>query len=353
MQLSLPPTPDEEHCSLLIRRSLAVIRAATDDILSTVAANAYGFSQGQASQLMRTFEETEVLCRRCQHCLTQCSARATAAAAAVDMVPAASAEREQLAAEIRAATRHFHDVAAAARSAMSQLGRCTSWSARHGPALAWPHAAQTSQRASWDQLYALPATPRVGGRVEESSPEKVLSAGCNVGSSRRVLPAAAQRAVSPPGERSPAASAALALWRSRDEELFPSPPGAQAARQQQGESGSFAVAARALGPRRADERGGGGGGGGARGEAGGELAPRQLARRLQAELRRLQGCTAELGELLQGCVWQACSLRTRSAHAPHTLCTPSAHPLHACALGASALAHCSAARAAGLHDRGR
>ena len=228
MQLSLPPTPDEEHCSLLIRRSLAVIRATTDDILSTVAANAYGFSQGQASQLMRTFEETEVLCRRCQHCLSQCSARATAAAAAVDMVPAASAEREQLAAEIRAATRHFHDVAAAARSAMSQLGRCTSWSARHGPASAWPHAAQTSQRASWDQLYALPATPRVGGRVEESSPENVLSAGCNVGSSRRVPPAAAQRAVSPPRERSPAASAALALWRSRDEELFPSPPGAQA-----------------------------------------------------------------------------------------------------------------------------
>ena len=78
--LSLPPTPDEEHCSLLIRRSLAVIRVTTDDILSTVAANAFGFSQGRAGQLMRTFEETEVLCRRCQHCLTQCSARATAAA---------------------------------------------------------------------------------------------------------------------------------------------------------------------------------------------------------------------------------------------------------------------------------
>ena len=50
-------------------------------------------------------------------------------------------------------------------------------------------------------------------------------------------------------------------------------------------------------------------------------------------LRRLQGCTAELSELLQGCVWQACSLRTRSAHAPHTLGTraasPSAHAVHA------------------------
>ena len=77
-RLLLPPTPEEQHCAGLIRRSLEYICATTDEILATVAANAFGFSEGASRQLTQMIEETEVLCRRCDHCLVQCSSRATA-----------------------------------------------------------------------------------------------------------------------------------------------------------------------------------------------------------------------------------------------------------------------------------
>ena len=290
MVLRLPPTPEELQVARLVRRSLSVIEETTTEILATVAANAFGFSEGAARRLTLIIEETAVLCRSCEHSLAQTQSRAATAAAAVGCVAAVDEERQLLTTEVTKATRTFADVSAAARSAMSQVGDSDEVTAERC-------RQRKQKRANWEQLYAL---------QPEAASAEAATATAGEPSSSEAEPAAAPAvpASSSFEARAPLSpSSALSLWQNREPDVFDSPPGALEARAAAlGEVGAFTEVDRV----HAKHMGRGGGGSGGRGggrRGGGAPRPAELARKLRAELQRLQALTAELEQLMQQCVW--------------------------------------------------
>jgi cobalamin biosynthesis Mg chelatase CobN len=121
--ISLPPTPSDLEKVELVQRSLVLIKQATDDIMTSASSHAYalsGIPEAVERDLAQRIAGTATLCRRCEHCLSQCNPRAIAAMTSRDLV----AETAQFKAQ-------FEAVAHAAKTALAQVRAAASVSRKN------------------------------------------------------------------------------------------------------------------------------------------------------------------------------------------------------------------------------
>jgi hypothetical protein len=160
--ISLPPTPSDLEKVELVQRSLVLIKQATDDIMTAASSHAYalsGIPEAVERDLAQRIAGTATLCRRCEHCLSQCNPRAIAAMTSRDLV----AETAQFKAQ-------FEAVAHAAKTALAQVRAAASVSSLGGGAngVGGGAAAASSQQAAWQELFALEtASDRADARAAE------------------------------------------------------------------------------------------------------------------------------------------------------------------------------------------
>ena len=160
--ISLPPTPSDIEKVELVQRSLVLIKQATDDIMTAASSHAYalsGIPEAVERDLAQRIAGTATLCRRCEHCLSQCNPRAIAAMTSRDLV----AETAQFKAQ-------FEAVAHAAKTALAQVRAAASVSSLGGGAngVGGGAAAASSQQAAWQELFALEtASDRADARAAE------------------------------------------------------------------------------------------------------------------------------------------------------------------------------------------
>lgn len=206
-KLSLPPTPSDLERIELIERSLSLIQRSTHDVMSAVSAHAFeGFSENTEHELTQHIADTRLICRRCEHCLSQCNTRTIASA-----VRGSSATLIANAAQIIS---DFEQVAGAAKSALAQVRGALCTPGRHAAG----NAVAGAQRSTWDDLFDLSTCKSGAGSDDGQTSNRTASQPARhlrpkVHNGVRSMHSAGSAPTPPPQLEPP--SAALSLWQSR------------------------------------------------------------------------------------------------------------------------------------------